>query len=319
LLILRDRQLQQQLEDQLVQNQIDANSLKRKREILEERRAKVQEAKTRLYESQKLLQQGFISEDEFRGDREKYETALSSLKDAQIELANAKLTARNNQLKTNNLRVRLADNQLRSPIDAVVLKVEVKPGDGVKQEGRLLTIGDPKQEKVRLQLTTLNAAKVRINMPLRISIIGPNSQVFLGRLSRISPQAVTQSSGNSSSSGNDQAKVEAEALLNQPSQGQLIPGSSVSVEIILDERRNVVTIPVTALQTGEKGQFVWVKAADGTAQQRPVRVGLRTIQLAEITLGLKPGDEIVTVLPPDNSLRSGMPLTTPETKMRNEE
>jgi HlyD family secretion protein len=310
LLILRDRQLQQFLQDQLVENQIDNNLLKRKREVVQEKQSKVREAQARLRDSQALLQRGFISEDDFRFDRDKYEAALSDLKNAQVDLTNAELTAQNNQIKTDSLRVRLADNQLRTPIDAVVLKVEVKPGDGVKQEGRLLTIGDPRQETVRLQLTTLNAAKVREGMPLRVSMIGPNPKVFPGRVSRVSPQAVNDAFSGGSSGGGDQAKVEAEAVLNQPSGGVLIPGSAVSVEIILDQRSNVLVVPLTAVQTGKGGSFVWVKSAEGTAEQRPVEVGLRNIQLAEIISGLQPGDKIVVQLPPDTAIAPGTPLVS---------
>ena len=50
---------------------------------------------------------------------------------------------------------------------------------GCRRVGQLLTIGDPFKETVRLRLSTLNAAKVELNMPVEVSLIGPESQVCL--------------------------------------------------------------------------------------------------------------------------------------------
>jgi HlyD family secretion protein len=319
LLVLRDRQLQQALNDRLVENQKAQNTLTRKREIVQEQQEKLKTAQERFADAESLYERGFISEDEYLSDKEQVDIALSGLKDAQVELMNAELDARNAQLTIQNLRTQLADNQIVTPIDAVVLKVEVKPGDGVQQEGRLLTIGDPIKETVRLQLTTLNAAKVKVNMPVRVSMIGPNPQVFTGRISRVSPQALSEDGGGFPREDAAQsAKVEAEAILNRPS-GVLIPGSAVSVEIILDQRRNVMIVPLTAIQNDGESQFVWVKDREGRAQKREVTVGLQNIQSAEIISGLQVGDAIVTALPSEVELTPGAVLTDPaEIPLENE-
>ncbi len=312
LLALRDRALQQQLNNQRVENQKAQNILARKREVIQEKQEKLQTAQTRFADSQSLFERGFISEDEYRNDQQAVDDALSALKDAQVELTNAELDGRNNQLILQNIRAQLIDNQIISPIDAVVLKVEVKPGDGVQQGGRLLTIGDPTKETVRLQLSTLNAAKVNVNMPVRVSVIGPNSQVFTGVVSRVSPQAISQNGGNSSQGGGEQAgRVEAEAILETPSNGVLIPGSSVSVEIILEQRQSVVTAPLTALQNDGGSPFVWLKDENGAAQKQEVTVGLQNLHSAEILSGLQVGDEIAPTLPPGVELTPGTPLADP--------
>ena len=312
LLVVRDRTLQQELNSQLVENQKAQNTLARKREVIQEKQEKLQTAQDRFKDSQSLFDRGFISEDEYRRDQQDVDDALSALKDAQVELINAELDVRNHQLILQNIRTQLTDNQITSPINAVVLKIEVKPGDGVQQGGRLLTIGDPTKETVRLQLTTLNAAKVSVNMPVRVSMIGPNPQAFTGYVSRVSPQAVSESGDNFSRGGGEQpGKVEAEAILDAPSGGALIPGSVVSVEIILEQRQAVVTVPLTAIQNEGGSQFVWLKDQDGRAQKQEVTVGLQNLQSAEIISGLQAGDEIAPALPPDVELTPGTPLANP--------
>lgn len=304
LLELRDRDLQQRLSDRLVQARINQLDLARQQEVLQERQSRLVDTETRLADSADLLEQGYISEDDFRTDKRAFEDAQAAVRDAEVELTKAQLQVEQDQLTLESLRLQLEDNQIVSPIDAIVLNIDVKPGDGVEREGRLLSIGDPTQETIRLDLTTLNAAKVGIGMPVRVSVIGPNPEIFEGRIVRVSPQAVTESDNA------EQSTVEAEAQLNQPS-GSLIPGSAVSVDILLEQRANALVVPVTALQRDADQPYVWVKDADDTARRREVTIGLETLEAVEILSGLQAGDEIVVSIPPEVELLPGQPLSTP--------
>ncbi|MEL6382490.1 MAG: efflux RND transporter periplasmic adaptor subunit [Cyanobacteria bacterium J06626_18] len=306
LLELRDRTLQQTLDDQLVENRINQLTLQRSQEVLAERQSRLADAEARLLDSQELLDQGYISEDDFRQDERAVEDAQSDVRDAEIDLAKAELQTQQDTVTINNIRLQLEDNQIITPLDAIVLKVDVKPGDGVEREGRLLSIGDPNQEVIRLQLTTLNAGKVAINQPVRVRLIGPNPEAFEGRIVRVSPQAVSDQNGNA-----EQATVEAEAQLTQPSD-VLIPGSAVSVEVVLNQRQNVLVIPVTALQRDAATPYVWVRDANDTAQQREVETGLETLEAIEIVAGLQAGDEVIVSLPPEVTLTPGQPLIDPQ-------
>jgi HlyD family secretion protein len=301
MLVLRDRTLEGNLSTQQIETQKAENMLARKQEIVQEQQAKLQTAQDRLKDSQSLFDRGFISEDAYRQDQQAVDDVISALKDAQVELTNAELDVNNAQLTLENTRTQLSDNQIVSPIDAVVLNVVAKPGDGVKQEGELLTIGDPSKETVRLQLATLSAAKVNVNMPVHVSMIGPNPKVFTGRISRVSPQAVSAAGGVDpfQGGGEQPGKVEAEAILDTPSNGGLIPGVVASVEIVLNQRKLVVAVPLTAIQTEGDRQFVWLKDKAGKAQKQSVKVGLQNLESAEITSGLKVGDEIAADLPPE--------------------
>ena len=306
LLELRDRALQQTLDDQLVTNRINQLTLQRNQEILEERRSRLADAEARLQDSFELLDQGYISEDDYRVDERELANARSEVRDAEVEVAKAELQAQQDQVKTANIRTQLEDNQITAPTDAIVLKVDVKAGDGVQREGRLLSIGDPTQETIRLQLTTLNASKVAVSMPVRVSLIGPNPEVFGGSVVRVSPQAVSDRQESA-----EQATVEAEAQLNQPS-NVLIPGSAVSVEIVLEQRQNALIVPVTAIQRDAATPYVWVRDGENTAQQRDVETGLETLEAIEIRSGLQEGDEVIVLIPPEVVLTPGQPLAAPQ-------
>lgn len=305
LIVLRNRDDQKRQKDQTIENQKALLDLARKREIVREKLTRLTNAEQRLQESQDLLRQGFISETEVQEDRDRVDSARSEVKDAEIEQRKAELEAQKGQSALQEIQQRLGDNRLDSPIDALILRVDVKPGDGAKRETELLTLGDPARETVSLQLTTLNATKVKINQVARVSMIGPNPKTFLGRVVSLSPRASSPKS-ESSFGSQPQAKVDAVVALDRPS-NVLIPGSQVSVEIVLNQRRNVLTLPLEAIQQLESDPFVWMKNHAGQAEKRSVKLGLQSLTTVEVLSGLQAG-ETVALPSPTQSLTPGTAL-----------
>jgi HlyD family secretion protein len=151
--------------------------------------------------------------------REKVMQAESAVQDAQLAVNNDTRELQRLQLELQKIQQQLQNNVVTAPINSKVLDIKVKDGEGVQVRTDLLILGDPTQELVSLQLSTLNAVKVRVNQSARISVIGPNAQTFEGRVQSLSPIA-TSSSGNesqSSSQQSGQATVSAKVRLNTPS------------------------------------------------------------------------------------------------------
>ncbi len=305
LLRLRDRDLEQQLDEAQIQTEILGLQRQRQTEVRQDSQRQAERAEARLAESQSLVEQGFIPQDEYDRDRDALETAQSELRGAEVELAQLDLEIRRNQATLTNLRARLADNAIVAPFDAVVLNIDVQPGAGVQSEGTLLTIGDPNQEVVLFDLMTLDANKVSVNMPVRVSVIGPNPEIYPGRVISIAPQAM----GESPDSGASQATVKAVARLDRPS-GTLIPGSPVSVEIILVQRPDTLALPASAIHQEEGSTFVWVVDGSDRAEKQPITTGLDTLEAVEILSGLEDDDTVILNLPPDTSLTEGMAVET---------
>jgi HlyD family secretion protein len=304
LVVLRNRQIEEKVRNQQVENQKHQLDLARRREKVAEAQSKLTTAQARYQESQTLLDQGYISEDDLQTDQDAVDQALSALKDAVVEERKAELDVQNGRETLNLLQQQLRDRVITAPLDGVVLQVYVNAGDAIATDTKLLTLGDPNQEIVALKLTTLDAAKVNLNQTARVREIGPDPQIYLGRLVDISPQVTLpdQSSGSSEESG----RVDAQVLLNQPSR-RLIPGSSVSVEILVDQRHNVVVVPTEVIQWAEPTPFVWMQDDRGKAQKHKIVLGLEGLQQVEVTSGLAAEDEVVLV-PPGVTLTPGTPL-----------
>lgn len=301
LIQLRDRNLERQIDEQLIETELLALQLQRAQEILAERQRDGQRAEERLTESRSLLDRGFIAEDEYNRDRDALETAQSALREAQVTLQEVELNTRRNQAALTNLRAQLSDNAIVAPFDAVVLNINVQPGQGLTNDSQLLTLGDPSREMVEFTLMPLDAGKVSVNMPVRVSVIGPNPEPFPGRVISIAPQAVSGDGGSRDS----QAAVSAVAQLDQPS-GILIPGSAVSVEVVLVQRTDAIAIPTEALQRDDDTPYVWVLTEDNTLEKRTVTVGLNTLDALEITAGLRENETIIPNPPPEMPLTDGM-------------
>lgn len=75
---------------------------------------------------------------------------------------------------------------------------------------------------------------------------------------------------------------------------RLWPGDFVNGHIVVDERKNGVTVPTAALRHGPRGDFVWVVSNDQKAELRPVTAGQSINGRVLIERGLKSGEPVVT-------------------------
>jgi membrane fusion protein, multidrug efflux system len=80
-----------------------------------------------------------------------------------------------------------------------------------------------------------------------------------------------------------------------PNRSQALwPGQFVNVTMTLSLRRNAIVIPTEALQTGQKGDYVYVVKSDMTAEYRPVTISLVQSRETIIQEGLTAGEMVVT-------------------------
>jgi membrane fusion protein, multidrug efflux system len=74
----------------------------------------------------------------------------------------------------------------------------------------------------------------------------------------------------------------------------LWPGQFVNVRVETDIRRNVLALPVRAIQQGPDGPFVFVVGPNRIVQRRPVKLGMLTKTTAIVDGGIEPGELVVT-------------------------
>lgn len=75
---------------------------------------------------------------------------------------------------------------------------------------------------------------------------------------------------------------------------RLWPGEFVNARVLLETRRDAVTIPTSAIQRGQPGLFVWIAKADNVVEVRPIETGPASGDLTVVENGIAEGDRVVT-------------------------
>jgi membrane fusion protein, multidrug efflux system len=82
----------------------------------------------------------------------------------------------------------------------------------------------------------------------------------------------------------------------------------VQVEIVTEQRPNVLAVPADAIVREGDAAFVFVAGADNKAHKRQVTLGLATPRDAQIVSGLQAGDKVI--VQGQQGLPDGAAITT---------
>ena len=75
-------------------------------------------------------------------------------------------------------------------------------------------------------------------------------------------------------------------------ESKLLPGTSADVEVVLEAREGALRLPTSALLEGNRV----LVASDGRLEERPVEIGLKNWDYAEVKSGLDEGQRVVISL-----------------------
>jgi len=79
-----------------------------------------------------------------------------------------------------------------------------------------------------------------------------------------------------------------------PSRKDLRPNMTAVIKIADYSKHNALAIPVNSIQKSEQGDYVFVNV-NGVAKRKNIKEGATSSGLTEITSGLSPGDELITL------------------------
>ena len=87
--------------------------------------------------------------------------------------------------------------------------------------------------------------------------------------------------------------VRFKAVFENPDNG-LWPNQFVNVHLLLETRKDAITAPVSAIQRGPQGTFVYLVDNNNTVQVRPVQLALTQGNTVVLASGLDAGERVVT-------------------------
>ncbi|MBE9606180.1 efflux RND transporter periplasmic adaptor subunit [Acetobacteraceae bacterium H6797] len=200
--------------------------------------------------------------------------------EAQVQAAQAQIDSAQTQLDYTTIR---------SPIDGRVGLRQVDAGNLVSSGDTtgLVTITQlrpiaitftlPQQELPRV-LTALQAGTVPVDALVR----GEHGQVAKGTVETVD-NLVDSTTGT----------IKLKARFENTS-SQLWPGAFVNVRVQVEVLKQVLVIPLVAVQRGPNGAFAFVVQPDMTVRQAPLTLGTLTADSAVVQGGLNPGDRVVS-------------------------
>ena len=182
----------------------------------------------------------------------------------------------------------LAQTRLRAPFAGVVAEINGEVGEFVTPSPvgiptpPTVDLIDPSCPYVSAPIDEVDAGGIRTGMPARISLDAYGDRTFGGRVRRVAPYVLDLEA---------QARtVDVEVDFTTPDDPRgLLVGYSADIEIVLDERHDVLRVPTEALLAGHR-VLVY---ADGILAARTVEPGLSNWRHTEVRAGLAEGERVV--------------------------
>ena len=253
-------------------------------------------------QNERLVEKGAIARIELEQSRNrlaKAEADLSVLEQKSRhrydpdEIARAEVRVQAHRAALNLAESRLRSTAVSSPLQGVVYSIPVRAGDYVKTGDLLARVGDFRQIRVRVYVDEPDLGKVAKAQPVLVAWDGLPGKQWRGEVDRL-PSEVKELG--------TRRVGEVSCTLMNPGQ-ELLPNMNLNVEIVIDNKPQVLTIPREALLGSGGSQHVFL-LRDGTLVKQPVRGGISNPTRVEITQGLKEGDEVA--VPAETPLREGM-------------
>ena len=178
-------------------------------------------------------------------------------------------------------RKRLTDTVVPAPLTGVVAKRHVSVGEFVKDNTPLFTVVATDPLKYTGTVAERAAPEIRAGQEVRLAVDAFGARAFPGQVTRVAPVVDVPT-----------RTLALEARVPN-GQGLLRPGFFARGAVQVRRESRVPFVPAEALAYAVGISKVYV-VADGRAQERLVRAGLREAGWIEILDGVKPGETVAT-------------------------
>jgi len=187
----------------------------------------------------------------------------------------------------------LRNSTIVSPMDGIVLSRDVEVGDAVSsililgsQATLVMRLGDVSEVYVKGKVDEADIGKVYLGQAARIIVESFKDKQFQGKVTKISPMGVEK---------DNVTTFEVRVSIQNPS-GELKANMTANAEIILEEHRDVLLIPETAvIYDRARNTFVEVPEPSAKEGKRRLKIqtGISNGIKTEVVAGLKEGDQVV--------------------------
>jgi HlyD family secretion protein len=247
-----------------------------------------------------MSKEGVVSQQALDDAQQKYlfaantrDKALSQITVDTSKLRQAEAQVAQNQASLKQLEEQLGYTTITSPMDGTILSRDVEIGDAVSSilvlgstATLVMTIGDTTHVYVQGKVDESDIGKVYLGQAARIKVESFKDKTFLGKVTKIAPLGVEK---------DNVTTFEVRVSIDNPG-GELKANMTANAEILLDEHKNVLTVPEQAiLYDKDRNATVEVPDPKQKTGRRKVSIqaGISNGTKTEILAGLNPGDTVI--------------------------
>jgi len=195
----------------------------------------------------------------------------------------------------------IAPLRLYAPISGQILACHRDSGGIVSSGEALLTLADPTDLELAIDLLSTEAVTIEPGMALEVVVWG-GSEVLAAQVRQIEPIAFTEVSALGVSE--QRVWVIADLRLPVTTTTRLGDGYRIEVRFRLWHGADVLQLPIGALFRDAKSRWALFRIEQGRVVQQPVSIGHRSDSHVELLSGVAEGDRVV--LYPDPALADGV-------------
>jgi len=175
----------------------------------------------------------------------------------------------------------------------------IRVGESRRRGWDLLKIADTSALMVKTLINEVDLRKVKLGTPVRVRLVATPGEVFTGKVADIGRAASDKNEmlgplavARSGEAGVKVVEVTVELSVNDP---RVRLGYSAEVSIVTDAIPDALAVPRAAVGHSQEGPycFVW---RGGSASRAAVELGAATMEMIQVTSGLKEGDTVVADL-----------------------
>jgi HlyD family secretion protein len=204
--------------------------------------------------NQMLFEKKFVSEAArdkaqaaFEAAREQVKTAQAQLEVGQAQVRNVEALVKQREAQLAQARVDLERTSIRAPVDGIVVKKSVEPGQTVAaslQAPELFVIAqDLREMQVETSIDEAEVGRVRVGQTASFTVDSFPGRTFRGTVSQVRKAATVVQ--------NVVTYIAVVATANPDL--SLFPGMTANVRIVVDTRENVLRVPNGALRFRPSG------------------------------------------------------------------
>jgi len=232
-----------------------------------------------------LTRSGVLPKSEAEAKKEAYELTKVALN-----------KARQGRDLTRNGRLTLSGTEsiIRAPAAGTILTRAVNPGDPIVpltsyQPGtEMATVADMRDLIFKGTVDEIDVGKLSVGMPARIKVGALPTDIVTGKVARIAPQAQQKEGAT---------LFDVEIELDPSNKIVLRAGYSANADVIIREKKDVLSIPERLVTFEDGGKKATVELAAVAPKAQPKKVEIKTGVSdglnVEVISGLKKGEKIV--------------------------